>query len=153
MLMSFCVGDKTKIGEGYSATDAIPMWKRPGVAAVADFSLHLSPIDLDLLSEEAFRIAGVQSVTLTDSLVENVGGDGESSSADVVSAQWVQTVASILDNRIDELAKRWLVRVAEEHSEQAEGPNEDTLQAVRDLIRACRIATEKGFSVVHAWSL
>ena len=153
MLLWFYVGDKKKIGEGFSATAAVPLWKQPFVVAMADFSLHLSPIDLDLLSEEACRIAGVQPVTLTHSLTENVGGDGQTSSADVVSAQWVQTVASILDHHVDDLAKRWLVRVAEEHHEQPEEPNEDTRQAIRGLIHVCQIATEKRLAVVHVRSL
>jgi hypothetical protein len=152
MLMWFYVGDKTHIGEGYSAMDTIPLWKNPCVVATADVSLHLSPIDLELLSEEACRIAGVEPVTLTDSIRENIGGDGESSSADVVSIQWVQTVASILDDQIEDLAKRWMVRVAEEHGEQTVEANRDTLRAVRDLIHACRVATEKGLAVVHVWS-
>jgi hypothetical protein len=153
MLMWFYVGDKMKFSEGYSATDTLPLWKNPCVVVMADFSLHLSPIDLDLLSEEACRISGMQPVTLTESIVENIGGDNESSSADVVSAQWVKTVAGIPDHQVVEFAQRWLARVAEEHSEQAEEPNDDILKAVRDLIHACRIATEKGLSVVHAWSL
>ena len=153
MLMWFYVGDKTKIGEGFSATDAVPLWKQPFVVAMADFSLHLSPIDLELLSEEACRIAGVPPVSLTASLTEKVGGDGETSSADVVSAQWVQTVAGILDHHVDDLAKRWLVRVAEEHNEKPEEPNEDVRQAIRALIHACQIATERGLPVVHTWSL
>jgi hypothetical protein len=153
MLMWFYVGDKTRIGEGFSTTHSVPLWKQPFVVATADFSLHLSPVDLDLLSEEACRIAGVQPVTLTDSLTESVGGDGQTSSADVVSAQWVQTVASILDHQVDDLAKQWLVRVAEEHDDQPEDPNEDTRQAIRDLIYACQIATESRLPVVHAWSL
>jgi hypothetical protein len=123
------------------------------VAAMADFSLHLSPIDLEFLSEEACRIASVPPVTLTDSLIDNVGGDGETSSADVVSAQWVQMVAGILDHHVDDLAKRWLVRVAEEHNEKPEEPNEDVRQAIRALIHACQVATEKGLPVVHMWSL
>jgi len=153
MLMWFYVGDKTKIGNGFTATGAVPLWKQPFVVATADFSLHLSPIDLDFLSEEACRIAGVQPVTLTDSLTENVGGASQTSSADVVSGQWVQTVASVLDHQVDDLAKRWLVRVAEEHNEKPEEPNEDIRQAIRALIHACQVATEKGLPVVHTWSL
>ena len=85
MLFWFYVGDKKKIGGAFSAPSAVPLWKQSFVLAKADFSLHLSPIDLDLFSEEACRIAGMKPITLTDSLIENVGGDGQSSSADLVS--------------------------------------------------------------------
>jgi hypothetical protein len=135
------------------STWAVPLWKQPFVVAMADFSLHLSPVDLDLFSEEACRIAGMEPVTLTDSLTEHVGGDGQTSSADVVSPQWVQTVGGILDHQVDDLAERWLVRVAEEHRDQPEEPNEDTRQTIRDLIRVCQIATLKRLAVVHVWSL
>ena len=153
ILMWFYVGDKRKIGEGFSATNAVPLWKQPFVIAMADFSLHLSAVDLDLLSEEACRIAGVQPVSLTVTLTENVGGNAQTQSADVVSPQWVATVASIADHQVEGLAKRWLAEVAKEHSEQPEEPTEDTLQAIRELIHACQIAREKSLPLVHAWSL
>jgi len=153
MLMWFYVGDKQKIGEGFSTTNAIPLWKQPFVVAMADFSLQLSAIDLDLLSEEACRLAAVQPVTLTDSLTENVGGNAQTQSADVVSPQWVATIASIADHQVEELAKRWLALVAEEHREQPEEPTEDTLHAMRELIHACQIAREKSLPLVHTWSL
>jgi hypothetical protein len=155
MLMSFFVGEKRTIGEGLSSQITIPLWRQPFVVAWADFSLHLSPFDLDLLSQEACLIAGVRPVTLTDSLTENVGGNGQTHSADVVSPQWVEMVAGLPDDddQVEELAKRWVARVATEHNEQAEQPNEDTLRAIRELIDACQIAREKGLDVVHTWSL
>ena len=153
MLMEFIVGDKKRIGEGFSSLANIPLWQQPFVVAWADFSLHLSPIDLDFLSEEVCRIAGVQPVTLTDSLTERVGGDGRTSSADVVSPRWVEMVARVLDHQVEGLAERWMARTAAEHHEQPGEPNEDTLRALRELVHACRLATEKRLSVVHAWSL
>jgi hypothetical protein len=153
MLMWFYVGDKRKIAEGYLPNAAIPLWKQPFLAAMADFSLHLSPLDLDLLSEEVCGIAGVPPVTLADSLTEHVGGNGQTSSADVVSPRWVETVAGIPDHQVEELAQRWFARSAEEHGEQPEQPNEDILQAIRKLIHVCRIAIEKRLPVIHTWSL
>lgn len=153
MLMWFYVGDKRKIGGGFSPNALVPLWKQPFVVAMADFSLHISPMDLDLLSEAACRMAGIPPVTLTDSLIENVGGDGETGSADVVSPQWVHTLARIPDHQAEEFAKRWFARVAEEHHEQPEQPNEDNLRAIREVIHACRVAMEKSLPVVHTWSL
>jgi hypothetical protein len=153
MLMEFFVGDKRRIGEGFSSRARIPLWQQPFVVAWADFSLHLSPIDLDLFSEEVCRMAGVEPVTLTASLTEKVGGNGRTSSADVVSPQWVEMIAGVLDHQVEELAERWLVRAAEEHHERPGEPNEDTLRAIRELVEACQIASEKRLSVVHTWSL
>lgn len=153
MLMCFYVGDERKFAGEFSANASMPLWKQSFVVAMADFSLHLSPIDLDLLSVEACRMVGVQPVTLTNSLTVKVGGDGQTSSIDVVSPQWVQTVARILDHQVEEMAKRWLARVAEEHRERQGEPNEDALRAIRDLIHACQIAKEKNLAVVYAWSL
>jgi hypothetical protein len=151
--MAFYVGDQGKIGGAYSSGVAVPLWRHPFVVAAADFSLHLSPVDLDLLSEEACRLVGAPPGTLTDSLTDRVGGDGQTSSAEVVSPRWVGAVAGIPDRHVEELARRWLARVAQEHSEQAEGPTEDAVRAIRELIRACRVATERGLPVVHTWCL
>ena len=57
------------------------------------------------------------------------------------------------DRHAEELARRWLARVAKEHGEEPEEPNEDTVQAIRELIHACRIAMEMRLAVVHIWSL
>jgi hypothetical protein len=153
MLMGFYAGDANQIGKGFSSGSRVPLWKQPFVQATADFSLHLSPIDLDLLSEEAYRLVGMQPVTLTDSLTDHVGGDGESSSADVVASQWVATFAQIPNQRVEELAKNWFVEVGKEHNEPPEQPTADALRAINDLIHLCQIAKERNLSVVHTWSL
>jgi hypothetical protein len=153
MLMGFYVGDKRQIGDAFSSPATSSLWTQPFVVAWADFSLHLSPLDLDLLSEEACRIVHTQPVTLTGSLIERVGGDGETSSADVVAPHWVEAVARIPDDRIEELATRWFAQIAAAHQEQPEPPSPDTLQALNELVQACRVATEKNLAVVHTWCL
>jgi hypothetical protein len=106
-----------------------------------------------VLSEEVCRLAGVPPVTLTDSLTENIGGDGQSCSADVVSPQWVETVAAIPDHQVEDLAQRWFAQVAEEHCAKPEGPTDDAVQAIRQLIHACRLAIPKRLPVVQTWSM
>ena len=125
MLMWFYVGDKGRIGNGFSPTATVPLWQQPFVVAMVDFSLNLSPIDLDFLFQEACLIAAIPPVTLTDSLIENVGGNGQTHSADVVSPQMVETIAYIPGDQVEELAKRWAAQIAIEYNEQQAIPNEE----------------------------
>lgn len=118
-----------------------------------DFSLHLSPIDLDLLTEEAQKIVGSGPTSLLDSLGRRVGRDGGDSAAEVVSPDWVEMMAAVPEASVESLISAWTRAVAEEHSEPGLTPTDDMRKALQDLLTLCREAHRQTLPVIHTWSL
>jgi len=151
LLLDFYAGDASVLGAAYNAGDVASV--RAAAKAHADFSLHLSPNDLDILSEEAFAMTGGEPVGLLESLVGNVGGDGAESSADTLSEIWVAGFASFPEERVKELAERWMRGVAADRGQPEAVVTPDVLQAIRQLIAVCQTAKQHCLDVVHTWSL
>ena len=149
LLLDFYAGEPTAIGSAFSDDpDSLPS----GVQHV-DFSLHLSPIDLDLLTQEIQKVVGSGPTSLTESLDSQVGGDGSESSADVVSAAWVQMVAALPEDNVEDVLSVWAQAVAKEHGEPAFDVTDDLRGAVKGLVHLCAGANSSGQSIVHTWSM
>lgn len=111
------------------------------------------PIDLDLLTEEVQKLLGSGPTSLSDSLGNRVGGDGEESAAEVVSPDWVEMMAAVPDASVESLITEWTRAVAKEQSEPELKPTDDMRHALRDLLTLCREAHRQALPVVHTWSL
>jgi hypothetical protein len=152
-LIHFYAGDAEAVGRAFSERDYQTLRDPQRFPLTADFSLHLSPIDLEILTEEVQKIVGTGPTTLTDSLGKRVGGDGDESAAEVVGPGWVEMMAALPDASIESLITSWTRAVAEEHNEPDLKPTDDIRKALRDLLTLCREAQRTGLPVVHTWSL
>jgi hypothetical protein len=152
-LIHFYAGDADAVGRAFGQRDYQTLRDRQKFPLTADFSLHLSPIDLDLLTEEAQKLVGSGPTSLTDALGEQVGGNGNDSAAEVVSPEWVGMMAALPDSSVEALLTEWTRAVAEEHNEPDLNPTDDIRKALRDLLTLCREAQRNGLPVVHTWSL
>jgi hypothetical protein len=152
-LVHFYGGDPVTIGRAFGAHDVATLNDRNKVPLFSDFSLHLSPIDYDFLTEAMAHAVGFGPTTLTDALETQVGGSGDDSSAEIVSTEWVQMVAAVGDQQIEGILEEWMRAVAEEHSEPVSEPTDDVRLALRGLISLCQESLKRGIPVVHTWSL
>src|SRR5438067_924306 len=109
--LEFYAGDADSIGADFTAIEFDGLRDGTRARAYADFSLHLSPIDLDILSEVIAERVGIAPLLLNDSLVRTIGGTTNESGAEVVSPAWVQMVASADDAVAPALAGDWIERV------------------------------------------
>ena len=118
-LMGFYAGDADAIGAAYEKHRLRGLVDEQIVRAHADFSLHLTPLDIDFLAEVIAEKTAWKARPFTESLARRVGGDGEERSADVVDPAWVQMVAAADDGTAPDLAAGWIERAApsmEKHS-------------------------------------
>jgi hypothetical protein len=152
LLLEFYAGDADAIGAAFKAQGLAGLRDGSRARAHADFSLHLSPSDLDILSEVIAESVAAEPLQLNDSLVRMVGGDTNSSAAEVVSSAWVKMVAAAREAAVAEIAAEWIKRVGEEYGQQFDSSPE-ALRAVCDLIRLCQLADREGLAVVHTWCL
>ena len=151
-LMGFYAGDADAIGAAYVDFESDGLDDEKIVRAHADFSLHLTPLDVDFLVEVIAERTGGKALPLFESFTRHVAGDSEEGSADVVDAAWVQMVAGADDARAPALAAEWIQRVGAEYGEALD-VSPEAVQAVGELIRLCQLATKERLDVVFTSSL
>jgi hypothetical protein len=150
-LLGFYAGDADAIGAAYEE-GSTTLADVDFVQASADFSLHITPIDIDFLVEAIAERTGATAPPLMESFTRLVGGDPDASSAHLVAPAWVQIVASADEGQAENLAAEWMKRVSAEYRETIEVAPE-AVQAVDELIRLCRLATKEKLDVVFTWGL
>jgi hypothetical protein len=150
--LEFYAGDVATSARAFYAVDLDGL--RDGTAAQrhADFSLHLSPTDLDLLSEVMAEHRGVPAHTLHDCVGPSLAEDPGESDAYLVDPMWVKMVAAADLNAAESLAGTWISRVGKEINEPVQLTPE-AVSAVQDVIELCRHADTNGVDVVHTWCL
>src|SRR5437763_1760611 len=72
--LEFYAGDAARIGADFTAIEFDGLQDGSRARAHADFSLHLSPDDLDTLSEVIAEHTGAAALLLNHRLVRHVGG-------------------------------------------------------------------------------
>jgi len=150
--LEFYAGDAVAIGKEFTAFKLQSLRDGTKALAYADFSLHLSPTDLDILSDVIAERIGAEPLALNDCFSRNVGGTEGESGAEVVDPAWVRMVAQTEEAWTPELASEWIKRVGVEYGQQLELTPE-AVRAVQELIRLARLAIRQGVDVVHTWYL
>jgi hypothetical protein len=150
--LEFYAGDASVIGADFTAIEFDGIRDDTRARAYADFSLHLSPSDLDILSAVTGEQVGVVPRLLSDSLGRNVGGFEGEGSAEVVDPAWVRMVAAADGAAAPEMAAAWIGRIGAECGQRLV-VTPGSVRAVRNLIHLCRVAVQEGVEVVHTWYL
>jgi hypothetical protein len=151
--IEFYAGEADAIGAAF--TDVRLEGLRDGSIAhsYADFSLHISVTDLDVLSEQAAGMLAREPVRLLESLGRHVGGTADESSADVVARTWVEFIAAVPKGSASELSAVWLSAVMMETGEEIDVHSPDAARAVEELIQLCCESLARRTDVVFAWYL
>jgi hypothetical protein len=109
----------------------------------ADFSLHLKPSDLDLLSEAIGNFASRPPQKLRSHLIVLL--DIEGRGLMMIENQWVEYVAAARDVDINEIVGEWANRMKI-------SPTPDMNRAVTNLVGLCVAAQRDSVPVLHRWS-
>lgn len=150
--LEFYAGDAEIIGADFAAVEFDGLRNGTRARAYADFSLHLSATDLDLLSAVIAERLGTSARSLSDSLVRTVGEfDGEGG-AELVDPEWIRLPSALGETAAPSLAAEWIARMAAESGEPL-SVTPAAVRAVRDLIRLSRLAVRDGLDVIHTWYL
>jgi hypothetical protein len=150
--MEFYAGDAAVIGADFTAVEFDGLRDGTRARAYADFSLHLAPTHLDLLSVVIAERVGTSPRTLNDILVRTVGGFEGEGRAELMNPAWVHMVAAADEATAPELSAAWLQRVGTQLGEQV-AVTPDAVHAVGELIHLCRLAVREGLDVVFTWYL
>lgn len=145
--LEFVTGSPQKILEAVRAADYEALSRL--VTDRADFSLHLQPRDLQILSECAGSYAPLPDFrqSLTCYLDEADRGFF------VVSIDWADAFASIDPGNSRKLTADWFAAMAVRYpGEELAPPGPAAEAAVRNLILLCREAKARDLVVMHIWS-
>ncbi|WP_251318116.1 hypothetical protein [Flintibacter muris] len=119
----------------------------PLIARKADFSLHLIPRDLELLSQCAAPFSARKEAPFRAGLTCYL--DEADRGLFIVSEEWEQYMAAIDPAKAKALTETWFQAMGPE----AVSPSPDAVAAVEDLIALCQYAGQTGNPVLHMWML
>jgi hypothetical protein len=148
-LMHFYGGDPKVIVDAL-ARDRTLLDNSTQIPLQADFSLHVTSIDLDIMTEVAARQVGTGPTSFEGSWERHLAGDGNESSVELMASDWVTLIAQ---SDAKTLAAAWAAALAEEYSDKTLTVTDDMLQGLETLIALCREASKRNIAVVHTWSL
>lgn len=151
LTLEFLAGDKDLIAEAVRSGDYGSLNSPPACSLRADFSLHLIPSDLDLMSRSLGEVAGISPHDLRPYLVPVV--DEEEHGALAVSSAWIQYVAECYPVQAETVARLWTAKLNRAHPGEEIDCTEAMIEAVRDWIYLSKKAVEDSLDVVHIWSL
>ena len=136
--LEFYAGDAAAIGADFTAIEFDGIRDRTRAMAYADFFLHLSPTDFDILSEIIAESPGAERLLLNECLTRSVGGTGGESGADLVFQACVQMVAAANEADAPDLTADWIEHVGSECGQSLE-VSAKAIRAVKELTCLCRI--------------
>jgi hypothetical protein len=153
-LMAFYAGDPQVAVEllRHGAFDALQRSKLFADRHV-DFSLHVSHIDLDMMTGEAQAITGSGPTSFLGSLEQRIAGDGEESAVEIVAQDWVRMIAAVQPADTERLLAQWARQMVAEYGDPTIAVTHEIRQAVSSLIALCRRASADGARIIHTWSL
>src|SRR5438105_4577209 len=115
LLLEFYIGDKDAIVSAISESDFDAL-ETGIVKSKADISLHISPTDLDLLSNAMGRCVGLEPMDLLPNMTGLV--DEPEYGVLEVSRNWIAYAASVTDERIHDVTSDWAKAMSAEHGEE-----------------------------------
>jgi hypothetical protein len=113
-LMHFYAGDPKVIAEAIALRDHAVLDNSTAVPMQADFSLHLTSIDLDIMTELAAQQVGSSPTSFEGSWERRLAGDGDESSVELMAPAWVALIARA---DVTPLAEAWAAALAEEYGD------------------------------------
>lgn len=149
--LEFRAGDKSRIAAAVREIDFDALDDPRATKLKADFSLHITPHDLDLLSEAIGELCSKQILRLDSFLTGIV--DEDDRGALLVDSRWVAYVAGADSTKVQAISHLWAEKLKAELPDDGINLTEEMTAAVVSLLDLCKRATFEGLEVVHVWFL
>lgn len=149
--LEFLIGNDEKIIEASKELD-IDIFDEAGcIIKRADFSLHITPNDLNTLSFVAAKLNKQKAISLRDNLDLLI--DEPDHGLFKVNHSWVKYFAMVEADKLESLAKEWYAEMQKQYANEIIEVTIDGIQAVKDLSRICDLSINSGKNVFHFWYL
>jgi len=151
LTLEFALGDPDKITRAIKEGDFDKLNDPAVTKGRADLSLHITPHDLDTLSEEFASASGCRAVTLRPYL--QVLHDDSECGVLLVDRFWISYAAAVPTTQVKGVTQRWIARMSQEYEDPQIVFTDAAMRAVGDLVALCARAKADGEPVVHLWNL
>ena len=146
--LEFYAGSRDRIVEAMQECDLDRLDCPEVTVAYADFSLHLEPGDLNLMSRAIGLAENREPLELMPFLTGIVDENGYG--ALEVGPDWVGHIATANPAHLEAFAVGWTELMSALHGESIE-VNDGMRKAIFDLLSLCRLAVKSKAAVVHVW--
>jgi len=151
LTLEFHAGDKSQIATAIEKID-LESLDNPDVSKFrVDVSLHITPRDLDLLSESIGEVASIQPKRLGPFLTGLV--DETDRGALSVDRAWIGYVAATDMRLVKAIAERWAEKLKTTYPDENVQLSDAMTEAVQSLLEFCKRAMKENCDVVHVWFL
>jgi len=151
LTLEFYLGDSDVIAKAVEELDLEKLRSIGIIKGMADFSLHIEPNDLDLLSHQLDQHSNQQAIELRPHL--RVLFDDIDRGAFEVDDEWVSYVLAVPRAAVRNITESWFNRIEQKYGDERIEVTEAALKAVDDLLQLCRRAKTEGQPVSHVWFL
>ena len=118
----------------------------------ADFSLHITPNDLDLLTNAICQVLNEEPIGLREYLdTEGWFINEEDRGAFLVFQAWVGLVANCTLSQAELIASRWFESMRDEYGDSEIIKTPESIDSISSLIALCSSAGNSELVVVHTW--
>lgn len=146
----FCGCEAAAIAAAWSKPSVEPIERRVSLRGMADFSLHIVPKDLDLLSHVIGHGGRQPPRRLRPS--QRVLSDAEWGGSLLIDPDWAAYVAGSPPHPDGFIADAWCKAMATVHHEPGLAPTSEALGAIAALRGLCRDAVARRFDLILLWS-
>jgi hypothetical protein len=147
LTLEFYLGDAERIALAIQEVDLETLYDPQVVQQKADFSLHILPKDLNLLSRAIGAAAGISPIELRDHLTVLI--DEVDRGMLEVDRVWIDYAASASQDDVPRISKAWVDAMNHQYAGDAV-LSDDLVQAVHDLLAICKSAQASDRQVLLA---
>jgi hypothetical protein len=149
LTLEFLLGNDEKIVEAITEFDLDKLDEN--VTQRADFSLHLTPNDLNTLSLSASKFNQKKPISLREFLEVIV--NEEDYGLFKINHDWVSYFAELDRTTLNDLSKDWFFEMQKQYPKEKLVLTDDNIKAVNDLRELCNLALMQEKNLFHLWYL
>ena len=149
LTLEFLLGDDKKIIKGVRKIDFELLDEKYCITKKADFSLHISPKDLNTLSMSLSPFNKLKPMELRENLylIINELDHG----LFWIDKKWVNYISMINPDDLEKITYEWFKKMQNQYPNEILEVTQSAIDSIKDLYELCQCAIKKRKTVFHYW--
>lgn len=149
LTLEFLIGDDKKIIKGVKDIDFELLDDEHCITKKADFSLHISPKDLNTLSITLSTFNKLKPMGVRENLYLII--DEADYGLFWIDEKWVNYVSMINTDELEKITDEWFRQMQKQYPNEILEVTQSAIDAIKDLHELCEVAIKKRKTVFHYW--